>query len=123
MNPLKFVIVGDKAVGKLSLIVTYLDGAFPGEYLPPNYDGNVDINNFVDGEMVKFRLWYINAEDEYERLRPFSYPQTDILIVCYSVEKPASLENVRTKWLPEVRHYCPSVPVILVACKTGSYHP
>jgi GTPase SAR1 family protein len=34
------------------------------------------------------------------------------------VEDPESFENVQEKWFPEVRHFCPRAPVILVACKT-----
>ena len=69
-----------------------------------------------------------------------SYPQTDIFLICFSglfirrrtplyylyinintnclVVSPASFENVRGKWFPEVKHHCPSTPVILVGTKT-----
>merc|ERR1711916_213105 len=51
------------------------------------------------------------------RLRPLSYPQTDVFLICYSVISSASFENVRTKWYPEVRHHAPGVPFILVGTK------
>ena len=35
------------------------------------------------------------------RLRPLSYPQTDIFLVCFSVVSPASFENIKTKWFVE----------------------
>lgn len=31
------------------------------------------------------------------RLRPLSYPQTDVFLLCFSVMSPPSFENVRTK--------------------------
>lgn len=40
------------------------------------------------------------------RLRPLSYPQTDVFLLCFSVVSPASFENVRTKWYPEIQHHC-----------------
>lgn len=43
-----------------------------------------------------------------------SYPQTDVFLVCFSVTSPASFENVKEKWLPEVRHHCPGVPCLIV---------
>lgn len=43
-----------------------------------------------------------------------SYPQTDVFLVCFSVTSPASFENVREKWFPEVHHHCPGVPCLIV---------
>lgn len=47
------------------------------------------------------------GQEDYDRLRPLSYPQTDVFLVCFSVVSPASFENVKEKWVPEVRHHCP----------------
>jgi len=41
----------------------------------------------------------------------------DVVVVCYSVANPISLDNIRERWLPEVRHFCPRRPVILAANK------
>jgi len=49
--------------------------------------------------------------------RPLSYPDTDVLLICFSIVNPVSLGNVVDKWLPEVSHFCPKVPVILVGTK------
>lgn len=54
------------------------------------------------------------GQEDYDRLRPLSYPQTDVFIICFSVVNPASFENARDKWFPEIRHHCPGVPAILV---------
>ena len=58
-------------------------------------------------------------QEDYDRLRPLSYPQTDVMFVCFSIENVDSFENIESKWIPEVRHHCPDVPIILVACKIG----
>eukprot|EP01127_Copromyxa_protea_P008034 TRINITY_DN1830_c0_g1_i1.p1 TRINITY_DN1830_c0_g1~~TRINITY_DN1830_c0_g1_i1.p1 ORF type:complete len:122 (-),score=11.96 TRINITY_DN1830_c0_g1_i1:115-480(-) len=42
---------------------------------------------------------------------------TDVFLAMYSVVSPVSFENVRNKWMPELKHYCPDVPVILVGTK------
>lgn len=54
------------------------------------------------------------GQEDYDRLRPLSYPQTDVFLVCFSVVSPASFENVKEKWFPEVHHHCPGVPCLIV---------
>jgi Ras-related C3 botulinum toxin substrate 1 len=46
-----------------------------------------------------------------------SYPDTNVFLVTYSVVNPASLSNVKTKWVPELRQHCPDAPIILVGTK------
>merc|ERR1711964_208653 len=54
------------------------------------------------------------GQEDYDRLRPLSYPQTDVFLVCFSVVTPPSFENVREKWVPEITHHCPKTPFLLV---------
>ena len=54
------------------------------------------------------------GQEEFDRLRNLSYPNTDIFVVCFSVVKQKSLYNVEEIWVPEIKHYCPNVPFILV---------
>ena len=43
-------------------------------------------------------LWsFISGQEDYDRLRPLSYPQTDVFLVCFSVVSPSSFENVKEK--------------------------
>lgn len=51
----------------------------------------------MDGEPVSLGLWDTAGQEDYDRLRPLSYPQTDVFLICFSLVSPPSFENVRTK--------------------------
>ncbi|KAJ0676705.1 putative small GTP-binding protein [Helianthus annuus] len=60
--------------------------------------------------------WSTGQED-YNRLRPLSYRGADVFILAFSLISKASYEDISKKWIPELRHYAPGVPIILVGTK------
>ena len=78
-----------------------------------NYVADVE----VDNKHVELALWDTAGQEDYDRLRPLSYPDSSVILICFSVDSPDSLDNVQEKWISEVLHFCPNIPYILVGCK------
>ncbi|XP_019743166.1 ras homolog family member Ub [Hippocampus comes] len=110
---LKCVLLGDGAVGKTSLVVSYTTNGYPTKYVPTAFD-NFSAVVQVDGSPVRLQLCDTAGQDEFDKLRHFCYSRTDALLLCFSVVSPASFQNVWEKWVPEIGRRCPLTPVILV---------
>ena len=58
-----------------------------------NYVADVE----VDGNHVELALWDTAGQEDYDRLRPLSYPDTHVILICFAVDSPDSLDNVTEK--------------------------
>uniref|UniRef100_A0A8C6TYT3 Si:ch211-133l11.10 n=1 Tax=Neogobius melanostomus TaxID=47308 RepID=A0A8C6TYT3_9GOBI len=116
-------LVGDGAVGKTSLIVSYTTNGYPTEYVPTAFD-NFTVIVVVDGKPVRVQLcdtagqkWGLvdgSINDELEQLRPLCYRGADVFLLCYSVVRPCSFRNLTQRWLPEIRQHRPDAALLLV---------
>ncbi|KAA8917417.1 hypothetical protein TRICI_000440 [Trichomonascus ciferrii] len=112
----KLVIVGDGACGKTCLLIVFSKGTFPEVYVPTVFENYVsDVE--VDGRRVELALWDTAGQEDYDRLRPLSYPDSNVILICFAIDSPDSLDNVQEKWISEVLHFCQGIPIILVGCK------
>ncbi|GJC82613.1 GTP-binding protein rhoA [Colletotrichum liriopes] len=99
----KLVIVGDGACGKTCLLIVFSKGTFPEVYVPTVFENYVaDVE--VDGKHVELALWDTAGQEDYDRLRPLSYPDSHVILICFA-------------WISEVLHFCQGLPIILVGCK------
>ncbi len=113
---MKCVLVGDADVGKKCLFITFTRKVFP-EAISPHMHPET-INMLVDDKRINLDLWYTAGQQDYDLLRPLSYSDADVFLVCFSVASAASFHNVSMKWVPELRHHAPFVPIVLVGTKT-----
>lgn len=113
---IKIVVVGDGAVGKTCLLISFTEDRFPEDYVPTVFD-NMKKTTEVDNKEVAFNLWDTAGQEGYERLRILSYPDTDIFLLCFAVNKKASLKNAGSHWWPEIGHHCPDGKFLLVGTK------
>ncbi|KAI0534782.1 GTP-binding protein rho4 [Xylaria digitata] len=119
----KIVVVGDGGCGKTCLLISYSQGYFPEKYVPTVFENYITYpTHQQSGKTVELALWDTAGQEEYDRLRPLSYPETDLIFVCFAIDCPNSLDNVLDKWYPEVLHFCPYTPLILVGLKSDLRH-
>lgn len=71
---------------------------------------------FLRRKFIPFKINFFSHLflQDYERLRPLSYPDSDVILMCYSIDNPESLSNVAEQWYPEIKYYCSNTPIILV---------
>ena len=111
----KCVVVGDCAAGKTSLLMSYLGTAhsidnIPYKLEPTNVDKTVDDNHF------QLLLWD-TAFEEYDRWQALCYGQTDVFLICFSIQSEDTYVNIKERWYPEVTHHVPDAPVLIIGCK------
>ncbi|KAG8768166.1 GTP-binding protein Rho1 [Ceratobasidium sp. 428] len=113
----KLVIVGDGGCGKSCLLTVYSKGTFPEGFMPTVFEDYVVADVEIDGKYVGLALWDTAGLTDYDRLRPLSYPDAHVVLICFAIDLPNSLDNVAEKWISEVKYFCPGVPYILVGCQ------
>lgn len=92
----KLVVVGDGGCGKTCLLIVYAENRFPESYIPTVFENYVTQIQF-DGKLVELALWDTAGQEEYDRLRPLSYPESDVILIVFSIDFPVSLGNVQDK--------------------------
>jgi len=97
-------------------LIAYAKNEFPKDYVPTVFDNyNATVN--VEGKDITLGLWDTAGQEDYDKLRPLSYPGTHVFILCFAVTSHASYENADSKWYPEIRHHVQNVPIILCGTK------
>lgn len=113
----KLVCIGDGSAGKTCLLYVFANDVFPDKYIPTvfeNYVASVERS----GTTVELALWDTAGQEDYSHIRPLSYQDAHVFLICFSVENRDSFDNVSAKWVPEMHQYCAKVPYLIVGCKT-----
>ena len=112
----KLVFVGQTAVGKTSIIMTWTQERFPTLYEPTVFDTYHGTKNYRGAE-IKLQIWDTAGHDDLGKLRPIAYTGTDCFIVCFSLVDKNSLKEACTKWIAEVKATAKDCPCVLVGTK------
>nr|XP_030126315.3 rho-related BTB domain-containing protein 2 isoform X1 [Taeniopygia guttata] len=130
VETIKCVVVGDNAVGKTRLICARACNATLSQYrlLATHVPTVWAIDQYrvcqevlersrdvVDEVSVSLRLW--DTFGDHHKDRRFAYGRSDVVVLCFSLANPNSLRHVKTMWYPEIKHFCPRTPIVLVGCQ------
>ena len=112
----KVVVAGEMYSGKTGLISAYCRDRFPASYVPTILT-SCSTDADVMGEKIGLIVVEVPGRKDFAKIRPCAYHKMDAIILCYSVDDPASLTAIQTDWLPELKSHAPKVPYILVGTK------
>ncbi|XP_078269363.1 rho-related BTB domain-containing protein 1 [Rhinoraja longicauda] len=130
VETIKCVVVGDNAVGKTRLICAracnttltqyqLLSTHVPTVWAIDQYRVCQEVlersRDVVDEVSISLRLW--DTFGDHHKDRRFAYGRSDVVVLCFSIANPNSLNHVKTMWLSEIKHFCPRTPVVLVGCQ------
>lgn len=130
VETIKCVVVGDNAVGKTRLICAracnttltqyqLLATHVPTVWAIDQYRVCQEVlersRDVVDEVSVSLRLW--DTFGDHHKDRRFAYGRSDVVVLCFSIANPNSLNHVKSMWYPEIKHFCPRTPVVLVGCQ------
>ncbi|XP_046840241.1 ras-like GTP-binding protein Rho1 [Xenia sp. Carnegie-2017] len=113
---IKLTIVGDGATGKTCLLMVYKEEKFPQEYVATVFENYVKYLTY-EGKGIELVLWDTAGQEDYDSIRPLSYPDTDVILLCYAIDQRESFDNIINKWQEELKQYCPKIPIVLVGTK------
>lgn len=114
MKEIRVVVVGDEKCGKTSLISRFISDDVPDFYKPTGFDKFFTTKE-VRGQIVSFTVWDTSGSSNYDSVRPLSYSEADIFIICFKIADPVSLYNVKSHWIIEIQKHS-NAPIILCGC-------
>eukprot|EP01095_Lingulamoeba_sp_RSL-Kostka_P017722 TRINITY_DN93_c0_g2_i1.p1 TRINITY_DN93_c0_g2~~TRINITY_DN93_c0_g2_i1.p1 ORF type:complete len:200 (-),score=60.47 TRINITY_DN93_c0_g2_i1:161-760(-) len=113
MKTIKIVVVGDGAVGKTCMLMSYSSDTFPEDYVPTVFD-NYSTPIMIDEQPYTIGLWDTAGQEEYDKMRSLCYPQTDVFLLCFSVVHPTSFENIKLRWVEELKEEAEGIAYLLI---------
>lgn len=65
--------------------------------MPTVFENYVAIVTLSSGRSIELALWDTAGQEEYDRLRPLCYPETDVVLACFAIDQIQSFENVQDR--------------------------
>uniref|UniRef100_A0A3B4AKH8 Ras homolog family member V n=1 Tax=Periophthalmus magnuspinnatus TaxID=409849 RepID=A0A3B4AKH8_9GOBI len=72
----------------------------------------------IKNQIVQLHVLDTAGSEDYARLRLLAYPDTNVVVICFSISDPLSYRSVTQTWLPDINLNCPKAPILLVGTKS-----
>jgi len=114
----KVVVIGDTLVGKTSFLRVLNREEYNENSKPTIFEAYLSCHSLSKSkDKGEIAIWDTAGRVKYSELRPMHFTQADLALVCFQIDKPISLKNIRESWLPEFKQYCPNTPYVLIGLK------
>ncbi|XP_068577825.1 rho-related GTP-binding protein RhoV-like [Cebidichthys violaceus] len=118
---LSCMLVGDGAVGKTSMIISYIFNGYNSEYRQTAFDVFTGLVH-VNGVPTRIKLIDTAGQEEFGHLRSLCYAHVDVFVLCFSLVNPVSFDNIASKWIPQIRAGNKTSPILLVGTQSDLRH-
>jgi small GTP-binding protein len=114
---LKYIIIGDAAVGKSNLLLRYAHGQFKPEYqltIGVEFGAkNIQINN----KIFRIQIWDTAGQENFRSITRAYYKNSVCALVVYDISSRDSFNNVTT-WIEDCKNQSPkTIFMVLVGNK------
>ncbi|OIV92174.1 hypothetical protein TanjilG_30815 [Lupinus angustifolius] len=100
----KILLIGDSAVGKSSLLVSFISN--PVEDLAPTIGVDFKIKTFtVGGKRLKLTIWDTAGQERFRTLTSSYYRGAQGIILVYDVTRRETFTNLSEVWSKELELY------------------
>uniref|UniRef100_A0A3Q2PJ33 Ras homolog family member V n=1 Tax=Fundulus heteroclitus TaxID=8078 RepID=A0A3Q2PJ33_FUNHE len=121
---LSCMLVGDGAVGKTTMIISYIFNGYTREYRQTAFDVFTGMRNviffFINHLLIN--ISHFIGQEEFGQLRCLCYAHVDVFILCFSLVNPVSFHSVSSRWISQIRCSNPTSPIILVGTQSDLRH-
>ena len=115
----RYIIIGDSAVGKTNIIYRFIKGEFNNELESTIGVDFLSKNIKKDDIILKLQLWDTNGMEKFKSIRQNYYKNAACAIIVYDITNEKSFKSIND-WIEECKNnaYNENLIIILVGNKT-----
>ncbi len=100
---LKLIILGDGAVGKTTLVRSFMDQTVQSDYLMTvGIDISVKEVTLKSGRRIKLTISDVAGQQRFMQFRSVFFNGANLAFLCFDVTRRDSLENLEREWLAQL---------------------